>query len=89
MIHYTCDLCGRVISRFEKRYRVLIFVEARPADRDDDDDSPDSREDWLFDEDEEELEDDPLNRDFTLDLCGQCANLYVRDPLRVRLPKKP
>ena len=74
MIHYTCDLCGRVISRFEKRYRVLIFVEARPADRDDDDDDlPDSSEEWLFDEDEEEVE-DPLNHDFTLDLCGQCAN---------------
>jgi len=86
MIHYTCDLCGRVISRFEKRYRVLIFVEARPADTDDEDE-PSEPEEWFTDDDERV--EDPLDCDFTLDLCSQCAEVYVRDPLRVRLPKKP
>jgi len=86
MVHYTCDLCGRVISRYDKRYRVLIFVEPRPADTDDESSASDSDE-W-FDEEVDEAE-DPLETDFTLDLCPQCAEIYVRDPLRVRLPKNP
>lgn len=87
MVHYTCDLCGRVISRFEKRYRVLIFVEPRSASTDEESSSSDT-DDW-FNEELDEEEEDPLESDFTLDLCQQCAEIYVRDPLRVRLPKNP
>ncbi len=91
MIHYTCDMCGKALDLDgEYRYRVLIDVEKMPAGAEDDDlasDFEDEFEQFSLDHDSREQDEDSL-QSFKFDLCPECAEIYVRDPLARKLPRR-
>jgi hypothetical protein len=88
MIHYTCDLCGRVLADDGTRYEVRIEVYAAcdPMEISPEDlaaDPADAIRD-LLDEmaamDADELQ-DGVYRSFRYDLCPECHAAYLKDPL--------
>lgn len=91
MIHYTCDMCGKAMDPdSEDRYRVLIDVEKMPPGTTDDDLDSDFDEDFGqfgLDSGSPEDEEDFL-KSFRFDLCPECAEIYVRDPLARKLPRR-
>ena len=93
MIHYTCDLCGKaLLANEDTRYVVEIKVyaaydpmevTAEELEEDRDEDIQDLL-DQLEDADAEEIENDVYQR-FRLDLCPDCREAYVKDPLARRV----
>ncbi|MEQ8849838.1 hypothetical protein [Botrimarina sp.] len=91
MIHYTCDGCGRTINLDdETRYVVRLEVYAAIDDDDapdvvdvvDEEDHLDELEDLLERMDElDEDEDQRLYRQARYDLCPQCRERFVRNPV--------
>lgn len=87
MIHFTCDGCGRPINEDnETRYVVRLEVYAATDDRAagaiDDEDHLDEIEDLL--ERVDELDDDhdsDLYRQARYDLCAECRERLIRNPL--------
>lgn len=87
MIHYTCDGCGRTID-LEEETRYVVRLEVYAAIDDDasgiadEEDHLDEIEDLLeriddFDEDEDQR----LYRQARYDLCPQCRERFVRNPI--------
>ena len=90
MIHYTCDVCRKQInSESEERFRVLIDVEQmRPGEDDSDLDNDFSGEFDAFHLGLDEAEEGDIFRSFKFDLCRNCAEIYVADPLARKLPRR-
>lgn len=94
MLHYTCDCCKRLIdSEHELRYvvRVEVYAALEPMldDGDDERDHLQEIQDILerIDEDDEELSDD-VYQQRRYDLCSECRNRYVKNPLgRLVMPE--
>ena len=89
MIHYTCDLCGKVLLADEDtRYVVKVEVYAAydPMEITEADLAEDKSEevqellDEMADMDAEQLE-DQVHKTFRFDLCPACQAQYVQDPL--------
>jgi len=86
MMQFSCDLCGRVISR--ERYEAKLTVSAAfdpeeltAADLDSDHLEAIAADlDALEDTGEFELE-ETGPKEFRFDLCPACARRYVQDPL--------
>jgi len=85
MIHYSCDVCGRMVSKPDEHYKVFIYIESaglydpeteggEPLDGGDlpgdDFSAPEPPE---FDEDFEEHR-------LIFDLCSHCKEQYLKDP---------
>jgi hypothetical protein len=91
MIHYTCDMCGKALDpESSDRYRVLIDVEKMPPGTTDDDldsDFDEEFEQFSLDPGREEDEEEYL-KSYKFDLCPECAEIYVRDPLARKLPRR-
>lgn len=95
MIHYTCDCCKRLISS-EHELRYIVRVEVYAALDPTADDAEDERDhlqeiqdvlERLDDVDDDQLGDDVYHQK-RYDLCGECRNLYVKNPLgRLALPE--
>jgi hypothetical protein len=84
-------MCGKALDpESEDRCRVLIDVEKLPAGTEDDDFSGE------FDDDFGQFgldpgpgeEDEDFLQSFKFDLCTECAEIYVRDPLARKLPRR-
>ena len=95
MIHYTCDMCGKAVgSRDVERFRVLIDVEQRHPGEDDSDldNEYQDYDDFEFEpgeeEEEEEEGEERFFRSFKFDLCRECAEIYVQDPLSRKVPRR-
>ncbi|MDP6379881.1 MAG: hypothetical protein QF662_00935 [Phycisphaerae bacterium] len=89
MIHYTCDMCGKKLLMDEDtRYIVKIQVHAAydPLEISDEDLEEDYEDemrglmDSLSEMEAEELE-DQVHKSFRFDLCPQCWEAYLKDPL--------
>jgi hypothetical protein len=89
MLHVTCDLCGREMRPGEDHYVVKIEVVARnPGQLTEADLDADHLEavGELLREMEEDLdaghEPEPPTQRRRYDLCPECRNHYLHDPLR-------
>ncbi len=89
MIHFTCDMCGKVLLADEDtRYVVKVEVYAaydpmELTSKDLEDDRTDEIQDLLdemADIDAEALE-DQVHKTFRFDLCPECHAAYLKDPL--------
>ncbi len=88
MLHYTCDLCGKELQPGEDQ-RFVVKIEAFPAqdpaeitEADLDEDHLEAVSELLREADElahAELG-DPC-KSFRYDLCSECHEKYLRDPL--------
>ncbi|MEN0109641.1 MAG: hypothetical protein AAF805_02855 [Planctomycetota bacterium] len=88
MIHFTCDGCGRPIDEQQTRYVVRLEVYAAIDDDthagNDEDDHLEEIEDLLERIDEEDgvpVADDRLYQQRRYDLCAQCRERLLRNPL--------
>ena len=89
MIHFTCDMCGKVLeAEDDTRYvvKVEVYAAYNPLEVTGHDLAEDRSEEVreLLDEmaemDAEELE-DGVFKVFRFDLCSECHAAYLRDPL--------
>lgn len=90
MMHFTCDQCGKEMRPDEGEARYEIRIEARAAhvptrltDEDLDSDHIDMVSDMLcnLEEGEESPLLPPAKSDFRYDLCGDCYERFLLDPL--------
>jgi hypothetical protein len=95
MLHITCDLCGKQLRTGEERYVVKIEVFARhdPAKLSEEDLEEDHMEaisQLLRDMDEQQAENgvEPTRHHLRYDLCPECRQRYLRDPLNKELNKE-
>jgi hypothetical protein len=90
MLHITCDLCGKELRGGEDHYVVKIEVfaghdPAKLTEADLDEDHMEAVSELLREVEEEgtavdDLE--PASRRLRYDLCPECRQRYLRDPLR-------
>ena len=92
MIHFTCDLCGKtLLAEEDTRYVVKIEVYAAydPMEicgddlREDHDDEIQGLLAQMEDMDAEDLE-DQVYKTFRFDLCPECHEAYLKDPLGLK-----
>jgi len=92
MIHFTCDLCGKtLLAEEDTRYVVKIEVYAAydPMEicgddlREDHDDEIQGLLAQMEDMDAEDLE-DQVFKTFRFDLCPECHEAYLKDPLGLK-----
>lgn len=87
MIHFTCDCCGRAINQTsETRYVVRMEVYAALDDgadhASDESDHLEEIEDLLERMDDLDAElDESLYRQVRYDLCADCRERFLRNPL--------
>ena len=88
MIHYSCDLCAKELDDDEPRFVVKIeaFAAHDPAELTEADLEEDHMEavSQLIQEMEENgaaAELTPTTKQFRYDLCGECHQRFLRDPL--------
>jgi len=88
MIHYTCDCCKRLIDpqqelRYIVRVEVYAALESSQEEPEDDRDHLQEIQDILErldDADDEQLGDEVYHQN-RYDLCNECRNRYVKNPL--------
>jgi len=97
MIHYNCDMCGKLlVPEEDDRYvvKIEIYAACDSMEVDDDDDLIDDFEEDDEEEEEEEEEEEVDNIDpekmdgveyktFRYDLCSKCHSRYMQDPLSI------
>lgn len=94
MLHITCDLCGKELRIGQDHYVVKIEVFARhdPAELTEADLEEDHMEavSQLLQElgDEEAADIEPVRHNLRYDLCPDCRQRYLRDPLNKELLKE-
>ena len=88
MLHYTCDSCKRLIDT-ERELRYVVRVEVYAAldpmvdEAEDEHDHLQEIQDIierLDDADDEQISDDVYQQK-RFDLCSECRNRYVKNPL--------
>lgn len=99
MKHYSCDVCGRALAGSEPRFKAYIYIE--PAEILEEDEEFDLSEDMFEDLDrlEDMLEnvqpgylDEYEEHRFIFDMCEECKEKYLADPLfrkKVQTEKMP
>jgi hypothetical protein len=87
MLHYTCDWCAKELDA-ELRYVVKIEAfaahdpaELTEADFDDDHMEAVSQMIQQMEENDEPVELTPASKQFRYDLCSECHERFLRDPL--------
>ena len=89
MIHFTCDMCGKVLladddTRYVVKVEVYVAYDPMEVSEEDlqEDRSGEMRDllDAMDDMDPEELE-DQVYKTFRFDLCPPCHESYLKDPL--------
>ena len=90
MVHVTCDLCGKELrSEEDHRYvvKMEVFAAHDPAEiteADLDEDHMEAVSQLLREMEENMIDPDDLEppcHNFRYDLCGDCRNKFLRDPL--------
>ena len=97
MLHVTCDLCGKVLRPGDDQHfvvKVEVFAAQDPAEITEEDLDEDHMEavSQLLREMEENLDNpdelDPAHQSFRYDLCPQCREKFLRDPLGKEVAQK-
>lgn len=86
MIHFTCDCCKRLIDmqhevRFVLRMEVFAAADAGDESLDDDRDYLQEIEDMLTQDDATDELEDEVYQQARFDLCGECRDRLVNNPL--------
>lgn len=89
MIHFTCDCCKRVIDldeevRFVVRMEVFAAADSGENDADEERDYLQEIEEMLScsaDTDESLADADDVYQQARFDLCGDCRQRFIRNPL--------
>jgi hypothetical protein len=87
MVHFTCDQCGRELSKGEDHYivKIEVFAAHDPTELTEEDFEEDHMEavSQLLQELEDDgaLEVEPASKHFRYDLCDDCRKKFSRDPL--------
>ena len=89
MVHFTCDLCGKLLTATgDPRYVVKIeaFAGFDPTEITEEDLDGDHMEavSQILQRDEANAGDEltaPVHKGFRFDLCPDCHTKYVKDPL--------
>jgi hypothetical protein len=96
MLHITCDLCGKELRPGQDRYVVKVEVFARhdPAQLTEEDLEEDHMEavsQMLRELDDEEVADaiEPSRHHLRYDLCPECRQRYLLNPLNKDPNKEP
>lgn len=91
MVHYTCDMCGKPLLADED-IRYVVKIEVHPAcdAMEMDDDMDEEIEEMEEDESEDDAA-DPAEmlengeyKAFRFDLCTNCHEKYLQDPLSLK-----
>ena len=94
MIHYSCDICGKPLhADKDVRYVVKVEVYGIYEEDDFDEDVFEDELDELEDPDDEidaEMEEveDGEYKTFRFDLCSECHNKYLQNPLFIKGGRK-
>lgn len=96
MIHYSCDICGKPLHA-DKDVRYVVKIEVYGVYEEDDfeedvfEDELDEFEDHDDEVDDEEIEEleDAEYKTFRFDLCSECHNKYLQNPLFIKSGRKP
>jgi hypothetical protein len=95
MLHITCDLCGKELRAGQDHYvvKVEVFAQHDPNQLTEDDLEEDHMEavnQLLRDLDEDDLADaiEPSRHHLRYDLCPECRQRYLSDPLNKTLHKE-
>jgi hypothetical protein len=95
MLHVTCDLCGKELRPGQDHYVVKIEVFARhdPAqllEEDLEEDHMEAVSALLRELDDEQVADgiEPARQRFRYDLCRECRQRYLNNPLNKELHKE-
>jgi hypothetical protein len=94
MLHITCDLCGKELRVGQDHYVVKVEVFARhdPAQLIEEDLEEDHMEavgELLRELDDEQAADlEPTRHHLRYDLCSECRQHYLRNPLNKNLTKE-
>ena len=89
MMHFSCDLCGKMIQPGDDQ-RYVVRIEAYPAqdpplitDADLEDDHMEEVSQLLrnMEDDDNPDANDEAAKAFRFDLCPECHKRFVRDPL--------
>jgi hypothetical protein len=88
MLHVTCDLCGQELRAGQDHFviKIEVFAKHDPSqltDEDLDEDHMEAVSQLLRELSEEELADAiaPSRHNLRYDLCPDCRERYLRDPL--------
>lgn len=86
MIHYTCDCCKRLIDperelRYVVRLEVYASLDPTADDAEDDRDHLQEIQEILERLDDDEQLSDDVYHHSRHDLCSECRNRYVKNPL--------
>lgn len=88
MIHYTCDCCRRSIDaeidlRYVVRMEVYAALDTAEDEADNDRDHLQEIQDILesLDDAQDGQIDDEVYRHVRFDLCSECRNRFVKNPL--------
>jgi hypothetical protein len=95
MVHVTCDNCGKELRPGEGRYvvRIEVFAAHDPAElteADLDEDHLEAVSELIRQMEESDEPDslEPTSRQMRYDLCTDCRERYVRDPLSKEASQK-
>ncbi len=88
MIHYSCDRCHKILNpAVDLRYvvRIEVMIAANESEEEPEADHLEKIEEMLNSlgpEESDQLSQD-LYRRHRFDLCGECRQAFVRDPLGI------
>ena len=85
MVHFTCDVCGKELGD-DRRFvvRIEAFTAYDPAEiteADLDEDHLEAVSQLLRDMEDEDLSVPQSSQSFRYDLCPECHERFIRDPL--------
>lgn len=88
MLHITCDLCGKELRAGQDHYvvKIEVFAKHDPAqltEADLEEDHMEAISQLLREIDDHEAADgiEPARHNLRYDLCPECRQRYLRDPL--------
>ncbi len=95
MLHITCDLCGKELRAGQDHYvvKIEVFAQHDPAqltEADLEEDHMEAVGQLLRELDEDDIADgiEPAHHHLRYDLCPDCRQRYLRDPLNKDLHKE-
>ena len=95
MLHITCDLCGKELRAGQDHYvvKIEVFAKHDPAqltEADLEEDHMEAVSQLLRELDDEEVAEviEPARHNLRYDLCPECRERYLRDPLNKELNKE-
>ena len=96
MVHYTCDMCGKVLLADDDVHYVVkieVYAAYDPIELSEEDLEQDYTEEINelceeLEEADQQEEEEKVYKTFRFDLCAGCHEQFLRDPLAARLKRR-